>query len=562
MSQEISSDRILHRVHYFVPREVRAIIEFNAEAGKEADMRPALAEFARNAVSALGFGEVSSETAKSEDVVILSRGTESAFNNFALVPVKGLKLEQSELVTQYLLAAEALRVDQQLETGAKYRTAEMSLRSVAPNWLNGGAQGACVTGGPGSSALPPFIDAAGLPLPLPDQATLEAAIDFTITEWETIEAAIQESPNKSDGKVVVFVLDTVPTEAMLNRVSSLPTAIKVIAEDVINNVEIVRAADISASAQAEIDALNNPNTWLTLAEIASGHQGGLGYLSTYGFPMPDHGLFIAGTVRRIAPNAEIILVQVLDDNGVGTEQLLSEGLAYVRQRLAQRTDNPRVVVNCSLTLVAPRSAEHILPVMPPVVMLDNPAMISQVINNFAQFQQAVADYATLYLWIQQALQLTAQGAQLIAAAGNEGNAVTGAHPPARYPAALSGIIGVGALDETDLQAWYSNISDTPLPDGYNTFGGGTESNVGMLGVYLYDFPVSAQSQSLPNTPSGGKQNDYGCARWAGTSFATGVISGVVAKMAGQLPVPDALAILQSLPDTPAGLGQIVIVDQG
>ena len=61
--------------------------------------------------------------------------------------------------------------------------------------------------------------------------------------------------------------------------------------------------------------------------------------------MSDHGLFVAGLVHAVAPDAEIHLVKVLDDNGLGD----LGGILFALSNLLQEA-RPQMVINMSLGL--------------------------------------------------------------------------------------------------------------------------------------------------------------------------------------------------------------------
>lgn len=146
---------------------------------------------------------------------------------------------------------------------------------------------------------------------------------------------------------------------------------------------------------------------------------------------------------------------------------------------------------------------------------------------------------------------------IFAAAGNDGNPnKQPKHPPAMYPAAYRPVHGVGALDKSNKAsqtARYSNIADSPVSDGFLTFGGfPSDIGVGMLGLYIH-----------PTFPDGGTgiPNTNGWARWSGTSFATGVMSGLAAALLCHCSPREVLELFYGLPDTGFGEPHEVDVEQ-
>jgi hypothetical protein len=167
-------------------------------------------------------------------------------------------------------------------------------------------------------------------------------------------------------------------------------------------------------------------------------------------------------------------------------------------------------------------------------------------------------------------------ALIIGAAGND-SGPSGSWPirlllpvhthPTRYPARYNYVVGVGAQMVTSIgttsfwSAPYSNIADEPPKNGIIAFGGNVLGNPiksshpckewewtvdpehGMLGLYIAPhYPITQQRRSgtiqpgLAGNPSMPVQNTTGWARWAGTSFATAVTSGMLALMCCLWPV--------------------------
>jgi subtilisin family serine protease len=109
----------------------------------------------------------------------------------------------------------------------------------------------------------------------------------------------------------------------------------------------------------------------------------------------------------------------------------------------------------------------------------------------------------------------------VASAGNDSTSQS--RVDARYPAAFSNVIGVGALPKGNpriinsyIPASYSNLADNPPTNGFMTFGGEPGQGQGIRGMYISNFPGL------------GNINPTGWAWWAGTSFAAAIITGFLA----------------------------------
>lgn len=115
-----------------------------------------------------------------------------------------------------------------------------------------------------------------------------------------------------------------------------------------------------------------------------------------------HGTFVAGVIAQIAPEAAIMPVKVLNNQGQGTIADASEGIFWAANHNAR-------IINMSLGLY-------------------NRSRLLELSVQFAQ----------------------ARGDLIVASAGNSGTAEN------RYPAAYPGVIGVAATDSQNHKAAFSN----------------------------------------------------------------------------------------------------------
>lgn len=244
-------------------------------------------------------------------------------------------------------------------------------------------------------------------------------------------------------------------------------------------------------------------------------------LSTHFFKSPDsglltkskltissHGLFSAGIIRKIAPGVRVTILEGLDEMGVGT---LSWFLALLKVDLpnlitARKKENPNAVIllNLSLVCVWPVGADkefhgHTLETFE-----------KAIVDAFDPFMPASTDQKDMNI-------------RIFGAAGNDG--LKTANVPAYLPAALDNVIEVIAADAKGNKLPYSNGQDakpTPPESMMNSF---RELNA------FGDTIASVFVDSL--LPVAGKpdiQNTSGYVKWAGTSFATAITSGVVANL--------------------------------
>jgi Subtilase family len=243
-------------------------------------------------------------------------------------------------------------------------------------------------------------------------------------------------------------------------------------------------------------------------------------LNEHDYKMTDHGLFIAGLIHSIVPKAEIHLIEVLNQYGVGDFTSFVRGLLTVWTEIFK--PDRLGVVNCSFMFETPRHDNHC-------------RHMGQTGDPDAEFERAVrefskSDQATLLTLEFLFNQLYGLGKQAIAAAGNDAREGDKERTPARYPAALRSVKGVGAFPKSLEKlptgkyrpSMFSNLSESPnkkgvVIRGIGTLGGEDGDGKGVLGLYLGEFP-------------GGWRNDSKWAWWSGTSFAAPILTGAVASI--------------------------------
>ena len=370
------------------------------------------------------------------------------------------------------------------------------------------------------------------------------------------------------GSALVAILDTSPTREQVVAASGRNPLLTTLAARVASGtLKVNRTAAPAGTAPAERPLLDRdyyrtflrgykPHLWDATPDPSPGVVP-----NEADFEQVDHGLFVAGIVHTIAPDARIELIQVLNDHGRGDLLALAE---VIRQlpALRQVREREHLIVNMSLGADVPaglwhlkysyRSAFEALTAQPGVNLeADANAGLTELAANgaSAQVRALAADalWMTLrsHVGLQRAVRyILDEGALVVAAAGNdydehhETSLKAGSirHEP-RHPARYDGVLAVGATGPDAQPASYSNRADVPaLDNGVSTFGGAAAragegqlprvvAGAGIRGV------MTANRLPFPGSP----QNRHGWAYWAGTSFAAPIVSALAARLWALLP---------------------------
>jgi hypothetical protein len=370
----------------------------------------------------------------------------------------------------------------------------LTIQAIAPDWITSVTSQGAGTGGPGSIPLPYYGSRKNAPYNFSD-----------------LMGQLDDCGLYGDGDGVdVVILDTAPS-----------------AHD-------LAAAYKEWQDHPLIGSLLGPEGKLHLYPTDYEETVRLGNTSLNGsdYKMTDHGLFIAGIIHSIVPKAEIHLYEVLNQYGVGDSTSFTSGLEKVLNN--PKFLNRKLVINCSWMLDFPGDEQHCHhpyrnrkgQVTDPDVLFEQEVLL--------YFQQ---DASTLIMLRALFDQFSANGKRAIAAAGNDAyddDTALHVRPKARYPAALKEVTGVGALPnpleivETGngqrklRTSKFSNVADEPGLQGIVTLGGEAGEGNGILGLYIGEFPD-------------GRRNISKWAWWAGTSFATPIITATVAAVLSSQP---------------------------
>lgn len=267
-----------------------------------------------------------------------------------------------------------------------------------------------------------------------------------------------------------------------------------------------------------------------------------GYMQADGhdYEMTDHGLFVAGIIHSLAPQAELHLFQVLNRYGVGDLRTFAEALKVVHDRFWFRD----LVVNASLTFGPPIVKEHSKDEDDDNDNDNDDEAGRAILRLKDEEKEDKGSWSNRQDLIAKRISNLSYtiGTRVVAAAGNNRKKKKDSpRPQACYPAALDSVLGVGALPKGEKPqnsnrklktTSYSNRSDRPAHTGITTLGGEEGKGAGILGIYTEGFPRNEEPPEH-NPATDPSLNGWGW--WAGTSFATPIISGITAAVLSNIP---------------------------
>jgi len=428
--------------------------------------------------------------------------------------------------------------------------------SAMPNWINGGTPFGC--GGHGCPVTPA--------IPVLDTCPSSPG-RWPITFYPPLPQPLSEADGND---VTVFVLDTLPKVDQIIQAFEDSAGNNLLLQDMATDMKSAPPFDATPPAinlnhlslSVDLDQLN-PEQPATGKDI---------YGCLVGYPMVDHGLFVAGIIRDLASGANIECIRALNDFGIGDTTSLADIFNYIQNRLKPGGDleGQRVVVN--LSLVATPADEEL---QWPLYNL-TPDEIKPIRDGLYLPMQSLA---------------TNFGVVFVASAGNDSDprmcsdmstpmGMGDKRWKARYPAqfaydnpsglGIPQIIPVGAVKQDGTVASYSNY---PGLSGIATYGGELPIPIplqpdpsvvtrfdpasldALRGVYssvyypalshLDPAPPLKQPPPQPPIPPPYPQSDApnpnAWAYWSGTSFATPVISALAARyLQSQPPVGDSV----------------------
>jgi subtilase family protein len=373
------------------------------------------------------------------------------------------------------------------------------------------------------SAASPNLDSGGTPSQTqgcPLTPPLPVKNDCALWRFTFPKLTPDDLEKMTGNGVKVFILDALPRLKVIEKAAEEAGDDNLLLLDVYKNVNFHDDVPELPIVVVLPDGTEEP---VTVGKDVYGRH----------FPiiMPDHGLFIAGIVRDLAPDASLECIRVLNKYCVGDLKTLADALVYIESRMSQGGDLYQQPVVINMSLVIPTKEELMsVGIDPDLGGPDN----------------------DVYTGLRQQIQnLVGLGAIIAASAGNEGDLrenPSGNRPGPLFPAAfayppysIDGIIPVGAVDNKGKVTSYSCY---PGARGIATYGGEVPKvtpkdpdpdnppivkvSDAVRGIYSSDDypPLSADTPTLEYEAP----NDHAWAYWVGTSFATPIISALATRI--------------------------------
>jgi hypothetical protein len=395
---------------------------------------------------------------------------------------------------------------------------------AAPSWIGGGT---------------PNDIGQGCPL-TPPMPAVDVCSNYHI-QLPHLSPELQEATGKG---VTVFILDAFPERGIIKRA----------AQDAGASNPLLNSVDSSGKVAFDYSIMSAVQSMKVIADTKNAFVGKDVYGEHYPILMADHGLFIAGIIHDLVPDAKIECVRVLDDLCVGDLHAIVRALSHISGRLAHAAGDlygKPVVINMSL-----------------VIPTEDEATSQGVIPTPKSFNDIWANVG------HPLLSLSQHGVVTAASAGNEADereyTNSQPRPGALFPAAfgnppllpypqeviIDGVIPVGAVDGNSGPTTYSCY---PGPRGVATYGGEVPTmqqphvpnpvvnpqdlQQMLRGIYSsVEFPPLSAVPADPSEQDYTATNESAWAYWVGTSFATPIVAAVAARIREVTPAVTSLAV--------------------
>ncbi len=413
--------------------------------------------------------------------------------------------------------------------------AGLNVVSAMPNWLVTVAPQLHSDGGP---AVPPR------PAPQLDLA----AADSLPVGWHIsfVDTGFPFDPEGAED-VLIAVLDTAQHPDRVINAAMRPEfrrnrLLQRLAEDLRNETGFL-----------EIEYDRYP----IISDVSTGHDL---YSQPAYYKMADHGVFVTGLIRDVAPGAQIRLIRILNDYGGGDLYNIYAALTDLEVELISGPIR-RLVINLSLNIMP--DIRRL-----PYVWFDHRQWPSTQLAGAVRVLAHIEEGLRLLFE-----SLYAYDVLIVAAAGNDSvlaNKQVQKPRPPRIPARYETTLSVASVNSRYVPSIFANTACTPpMNAGVATFGGDSDGMLDANGL-----PEAVRGVYITPTFPGGEQNISAWADWSGSSFATAIISGLGAHLIAQdWPLANAISriaagkerrtekLFGSGPDIPELIANVIRVQQ-
>ncbi len=371
----------------------------------------------------------------------------------------------------------------------------LSILSAMPNWL--------------MTAAPFFYEEGGVafpprPAPIPETPTLTDALPGWHVKLMDQHIPLINGHGADD--VLVAVLDTAIHPDRIQSAASRP--------ELRQNWLLQRLANDLRSEDGSF--VVDYDRYALTSDVRTGRNSA--NESRFYF-MPDHGLSVAGLVRDVAPRARIRMIRVLNEFGGGDLYSLFACLTDLERELVTGRVR-RLIINLSLTIMPDMRRL-------PYIWFEHRQWPTTQLGGVMRVLHHIEEGLRLLFE-----SLAAQGALIVAAAGNDSVYAhqRGQPPrPPRAPARYESTLSVTAVNSKFAPAIFANAANVPPIDaGVATLGGDSYGAVDSSG-----WPDAVRGLYISSIFPNGVQNTTGWADWSGTSMSTPIISGLASHLMSQ-----------------------------
>lgn len=413
----------------------------------------------------------------------------------------------------------------------------LKIEGISPNWIITSSSGDCIESGPGTLPVPPKDKISDETYQMRCAEAGEVAGLYNFYDPSKIKKSLKAPAISKNTHV--YILDTIPPARQLQIAYKNWYKSNKLLADLLSGISL----DLLEYDGVDKITLEN----LNLNYYSSSIENELAFENVsaaqdtiYSYNLSDHGLFIAGIINTIDPDANIHLYEVLNNNGIGTLDNLIWGMIkigmlsiknsvytkyeYYKQKGLERFNS---IVNCSLTtkIFFPRTLDF-----GPLLDDKKEDQVLYYVFREPLFMDAMDTVENF----KSDLSSLSQFSIIFGAAGNDSDLI-GTKQTA-FPAGSSEVVGIGALTKNMHKADYSHKADNPVWDGLMAYGG----NLDTADVAIPDLDIrkACNLKGILSVYTAGvyPSTDYmpvntsGWARWAGTSFATAVASGITSRL--------------------------------